>query len=110
MSMDLAIQLIGLLGDGITFTGAYILAMREAGEKDRTEEALATVHAIEQIPGLRRLIVEIDGIVIKNKDDIEIAIAQRSSKRARLGARILAVGFLFLFVARGLETVRLVHH
>jgi hypothetical protein len=110
MSVDLAIQVVGLLGDGITFTGAYILAKREAGEKDRTQEVLATVHAIEHFPELGRLKLEIDGIVIANKDDVEIAVAQRSSRQALWGKRILAIGFFFIFVARLLETIRVVNH
>jgi len=94
---------LGFLGDATTFAGAFILAMKEAGEEKRARQKLGTVTAIETYPELKKITIDIEGIVIEKKEDLEIAFARGPSRRSRLGACILAIGFVFLFLSRFAE-------
>lgn len=103
MTVAALAQTLGLLGDAITFTGAILLALGEAGEEKRAREIVNAVTAYKAFPDLKKLVVEIEGVVIKDTEDIEIAVKRRFSKRARAGAWVIAGGFIFLLASRILD-------
>jgi hypothetical protein len=100
---------IGMVGDAISFTGALILALKEAGEEKKARELHDIVETFEKNPGMRRIEVSIEGIVIETERHIEIALSKRASRRARVGAVFLAIGFVFLFIGRLVEMLGVVH-
>lgn len=101
MSLETAAHILGLIGDAVTFGGAFLLAKREAGEGEREVEIQATGKAFKKYQKeLSRVRIKIDETEVKNEGDIAIAIIGRSTKMARTGAGIIAIGFLFLFLAR----------
>lgn len=103
MSLEMAAQIIGLVGDVVTFSGAIVLAIREAGEGQRAIEVEGTTKVLSKYPEMQKLTIQIDEVIVRDEGDVEIGVAGRSSRRARLGAGIIAVGFLFLLVSRALE-------
>jgi len=105
MTLSSWAQTLGLLGDAITFLGAILLALGEAGEESRTRQAVGMATAYKEIPDLNKLTIEIEGMIIKKEGDAHIAVARRFSRRALLGARTIAGGFLFLLASRILEMI-----
>jgi hypothetical protein len=103
MSIETISQILGLVGDVITFSGGLVLAIKEAGEEKRARERVGVANALENFPNLKKLTILIDETLIRNESDIEVAIASRASQRARWGGGLIAAGFVFLFVARVLE-------
>jgi hypothetical protein len=86
MTLKSLAQILGVLGDSITFEGAILLATGEAGEEMRTREIVNAVTAYRIFPDLKKLVLERNGIIFNNQEDIEIAVARRFSKRAQAGA------------------------
>ena len=108
---DFAGPLIGFLGDAITFTGALIMALKEAGEEKRARELRAVVAVFEKSKGMQRLErVTIEGIPIETERDIELALLKRASRRARIGAIFLSIGFMFLGLCRWIEIKDVFNH
>jgi len=105
---------LGVLGDATTFTGAIILALKEAGEEEKAREARDILKVYERNGRLKEKEIRIEGVLIECEKDIEIALAKRASRRSRLGAVFLAVGFIFLLFSRLLESkdviYGLIHH
>jgi hypothetical protein len=105
---------LGVLGDATTFTGAIILALKEAGEEEKAREARDILEVYERNGRLKEKEIWIEAVLIECEKDIEIALAKRASRRSRRGAVFLAVGFIFLLFSRLLESkdviYRLIHH
>jgi len=105
MALPVLAQILGLLGDAITFMGAILLALGEAGEEARAREIEGAATTYKAFPELKKLVIEIEGVIINNEEDVEFAVAHRFSRRARTGAWIVAGGFVFLFISRILEII-----
>lgn len=110
MSAETIARCFGFLGDATTFAGALVLALKEAKEEDRTHEVIATEDTLAKFPELREILIELDGVILQKPGDVELAVAKRASRKSRIGAWILAAGFVFLFLARLIETLYPVHH
>jgi len=90
--------IVGLGGDALTFLGGILLAI----DATKRERELRRLRALKH-PHLARLVIEVDGVVVKSADDLETMYVHRSSKTAVRGCCALAAGFLLLLLARGLE-------
>jgi hypothetical protein len=105
MSAEIVSRCFGFLGDATSFVGALVLALKEAGEEERTTEVIATEETLEKYPELREILIDVDGVILQKPGDVELAVAKRASKRSRVGAWILAAGFVFLFIGRFIEAI-----
>jgi hypothetical protein len=103
MTLVTTARLLGLGGDIVSFAGAILLALGEAGEEERARNKADITKTVRSVKGLLNLPVEQGGVVIRGEEDIEIAVARPFSRRARTGAWIIAGGFILLFFARILE-------
>jgi len=93
----------GLLGDAVTFFGAYRLARAEAGEADRVGQVEGMLKAFQETPDLQELPMQIGGRVVRGPKDVAIAIAEVFSLAARQGSWLLMAGFGLLLISRILE-------
>lgn len=98
--MSHSAALFGLVGDVITFAGAFLLAVNEALRARRFSKAGRIERFFE---GSELTKILIDGVPIREFRDIEYALERRSSRLALAGAITLATGFLFILAARLLE-------
>lgn len=95
----------GFLGDTITFIGAFMIAVKEAGEYKRLRQEVGASKAYKENPKLKQLLIEVDGLLVQNGEDVKVILAKRASNISRRGAQVLAVGFGFLIIARVCETI-----
>jgi hypothetical protein len=100
----------GFLGDFLTFLGGLLLAIDAVLEERKLKRAREKTHKWENTiksPVLANVTLTREGIQLKTKDNVElsldISMVRRSSRRAALGAVILTLGFISLFVSRCLE-------
>jgi hypothetical protein len=100
---------LGALGDSFTFVGAIILALKEAGEEKKEREARDILEVYKRNGRLKEKEIRIEGMLIESEEDIKIALAKRASRRSRVGAVFLAVGFIFLLFSRLLESKDLIY-
>lgn len=110
MSAEIVSRSFGFLGDITSFAGALVLALNDAGEGDRKEEVDATEENLKKYPELRDLLIEFHGRILKKEGDAELASSKQASERARLGAWILAAGFVFLLASRLVDAMYAVSH
>jgi hypothetical protein len=106
MTLPMLAQIFGLVGDTVTFIGAVLLARGEAGEEARAREIEGTTTTYKTSPELKKLVIEIEGLIIKREEDVEFAVTHRFSRRAGMGAWIIAGGFVLLLISRILEIIR----
>lgn len=95
---------LGLLGDLITFCGGLILAW-DAWKGEKHANEAQKISDVLKSPAFARRIVVIKGVNVNNPDEIERAFLHITSKNARLGIAVLAVGFLFLLAHRIIDLI-----
>jgi len=105
MSPVALVRILGFAGDGITFLGGFLLAVKEAGEERRTRVVIGAKKALKAWPELKDLGAEMEGLPVTDEDSVEIAVARGASRISRYGARILALGFVLLLASRILEAM-----
>jgi hypothetical protein len=93
---------LGFTGDALTFAGGITLAIDALRQEQTLRKRRAWLQAIED-PELKGIVLTLDGIKIRTGRDIELSFTRKSKKLAFLGAAILTIGFLCLFVSRYLE-------
>lgn len=93
---------IGLLGDFLSLLGGVLLA-REAMQK---AEEFAKIKALSKVRQAIGLVLEHDGVIIKNEKDVELAFIRHTVRQAVWGFRFLVLGFGFQAASRILEIIR----
>jgi hypothetical protein len=94
--------ILGLVGDLFTFMGAVILAF-DAISKQREYLRLKNIESTIQSKALSNLTLELDGVLIKDKDDVARAFVHTSAGKTVVGCLVLMTGFLFLLFSRLLD-------
>jgi len=100
-----AAPFVGLFGDGATFAGGLVLAL-DALHKEREIKDIRRIVSTLKSPVIARLKVEMEGVILTDEDDVQIAFLRRSARKALLGCALLTVGFLALLLARGSEFLK----
>lgn len=95
---------LGFLGDSLTFAGAITLLIKE----------FTSLREYQEVEAARRHLAEFDtpfvaadGMPIRNAEDLQTSVLMKNAKRARCGALLITLGFLFLLLTRFLETADL---
>jgi hypothetical protein len=91
--------IIGLVGDLLTFTGGLLLAI-DVAQKEREFSKIKAVSSSIESPFLAKIKIEMDGIILTDKDDVVRAFIHHSARKAFWGCILLSVGFLFLLSVR----------
>lgn len=99
---------LGLAGDALTFVGGLILAVDSALQARRFRNIRDRVKTYLS-PELLQLRVEVDGVVITDKADIELPFIRHSAALAKLGSILLSLGFGCLLTARLFELPKVCH-
>ena len=87
--------LILWIGNGVSF-GAGVLLAVETVLRERELRKILKVAKMFKSPELTKLKYEVNGIVISDDRDLQLAHLRLSSKRARLGLVFLVIGFLLI--------------
>ena len=94
----------GLVGDTLTFFGGLILAIDAALQEKRFKRIRNKVKAYTSPEFAQlRIVVEEDGILIRDEKDIEWSFIRHSARWATVGTVLLTLGFGFLILTRFLE-------
>jgi hypothetical protein len=104
-TLEILNTIFGFAGDTISFAGAFMIAKKEAGEYSRVKQEVGAGKAFEENPELKKIRIEIDGVPVQTGEDVKMSLAKRASHISRQGAGVLAVGFVFLFLARVCESL-----
>ncbi|HWG39719.1 MAG TPA: hypothetical protein VN658_04155 [Candidatus Acidoferrales bacterium] len=109
MWRETAATILGFSGDGITFLGALLLALREWGEEGREKEIRSNerhLRLLEEPPpeeqNTTESYIEIDDEPV-NAHDVRFVVLHRATKTAFWGAVLLTIGFCLLFLSRTFE-------
>jgi hypothetical protein len=96
-----AASALGIAGDSFTVAGGIILLLKDlkaAPEFREVEAARAHLREFQGVPFVTRR-----GEEINNAEDLQTTILTHYSRRARLAAILIAIGFLLLLVTRLVE-------
>jgi hypothetical protein len=99
---------MGFVGDTLTCVGGILLAWDAIHGEREFRRIRKIAQAIEE-KSLARIHVVLEGVQISAESDVERAFIRRSARKALIGSILLAIGFVFLFVARVLEAAAVVH-
>jgi hypothetical protein len=89
-------------GNVVSFAGGVILAL-ETLARERERRRIYKIQEMFKSPSLAKLRYEVNGIVISDERDLEIAHLRLSSKRAALGLSLLVIGFALTIVSEFLD-------
>ena len=92
----------GFAGDALTFAGGITLAIDALRQEQTLKKHRAWLQTIND-PELKGIVLTLDGVKLHTGRDVELSFVRRSKRLAFIGAGILAIGFLCLFVSRYLE-------
>jgi hypothetical protein len=104
-TLEILNTIFGFGGDAISFAGAFMIAWKEAGEYSRVREEIGASEAYKENPGFEKVLIEAHGIPVRGPEAVKMSLAKRASNISRQGAGVLALGFVFLLVARVCETI-----
>ena len=92
----------GFAGDALSFVGGITLAIDALRQEQTLKKHRAWLQTIDD-PELKGIVLTLDGVKLRTGRDVELSFVRRSKRLAFIGAGILAIGFLCLFVSRCLE-------
>lgn len=95
--MCLATSLLWI-GNVISFLGGVVLAL-ETVAREREVRKIHKVARMFEAPELTKLKYEVNGIVISDERDLEIAHLRVSKRRAYWGLAMLITGFVLVVIA-----------
>jgi hypothetical protein len=104
-TLEILNTIFGFGGDAISFAGAFMIAWKEAGEYNRVLEEIVASEVYKENPGFQKVVIEDQGVAVRGPEDVKMSLAKRASNISRQGAGVLALGFVFLLVARMCETI-----
>jgi hypothetical protein len=102
--MDIG-PVLGIIGDGLSvFAGLMLAADARSSEKDFDD--IKNIAKAAGSPGLAKLKLEHNGVVITDESDARRAFLRRSRSNAVAGCIVLTFGFAFLLGARIAEFLK----
>jgi hypothetical protein len=94
--------ILGLVGDALTFTGGFILALDVLRREQEFRKTKALRKTVQSLKGIK---LTQDGITLVNDQDVDLVFIRQSVLRSLKGVVFLTLGFVSLLAARIIEVI-----